>query len=192
MQQLKLNSQIKIALLGAIAFLLMFLEFPILPAAPFLKMDLSDLPALMGTFALGPVAGVAIELIKNILHVLIKGSGTALAGELANFTIGTVWVVVTGLIYKVNKTTKGAIIGLVLGTLALTVAGILGNYYVFMPLYNHVAPILDKANMKYLLTIITPFNLIKGCGVSIVTLVLYKRLSPILNKEVVVKNKKVA
>lgn len=188
----KLNVQIKIALLGTIAFLLMFLEFPILPAAPFLKIDFSDLPALLGTFALGPIAGIVIELIKNILHVLIKGSSTALIGELANFVIGSVWVVVAGFIYKRNRTIKGAIIGLVLGTIALTIAGLLGNYYVFLPLYNKIVPSLSAEIINYLVTIILPFNLIKGVGVSIVTLGLYKKVSPILYSEPTINVKKMA
>ncbi|GFP77318.1 ECF transporter S component [Clostridium fungisolvens] len=188
----KLNVQIKIALLGTIAFLLMFLEFPILPAAPFLKLDLSDLPALLGTFALGPVAGIIIEAIKNILVIVIKGSTSAMIGELANFVIGAVWVIVAGFIYKRNRTIKGAIIGLSLGTIALTIAGLLGNYYVFLPLYNKIVPSLSPEIINYLVTIILPFNLIKGVVVSIVTLVLYKRVSTILFNETALNARKIA
>ncbi|GFZ31215.1 riboflavin transporter [Clostridium zeae] len=187
----KLNVQIKIALLGTISFLLMFLEFPILPAAPFLKIDFSDLPALLGTFALGPVAGIAIELIKNILVVLIKGTSTAGIGEFANFVIGVVWVIVAGVIYKRMRTIKGAILGLSLGTIALTIAGLLGNYYVFLPLYNKIVPVLSPEIINYLVTIILPFNLIKGVGVSVVTLALYKKVSPILYNETALNAKKI-
>ncbi|GKU23338.1 ECF transporter S component [Clostridium folliculivorans] len=187
----KLNVQIKIALLGTIAFLLMFLEFPILPAAPFLKIDFSDLPALLGTFALGPIAGIAVELIKNILVVLIKGTSTAGIGEFANFVIGAVWVIVAGFIYKRNRTIKGAILGLSLGTIALTIAGLLGNYYIFLPLYNKIVPVLSPEIINYLVTIILPFNLIKGVGVSVVTLVLYKKVSPILYNETTINAKKI-
>jgi riboflavin transporter FmnP len=187
----KLNVQIKIALLGTISFLLMFLEFPILPAAPFLKIDFSDLPALLGTFALGPIAGIAVELIKNILVVLIKGTTTAGIGEFANFVIGTVWVIVAGVIYQRMRTIKGAILGLSLGTIALTIAGLLGNYYVFLPLYNKIVPVLSPEIINYLVTIILPFNLIKGVGISIVTLVLYKRVSPILYSQPIINTKKI-
>lgn len=187
----KLNVQIKIALLGTISFLLMFLEFPILPAAPFLKIDFSDLPALLGTFALGPIAGIAVELIKNILVVLIKGTTTAGIGEFANFVIGTVWVIVAGVIYQRMRTIKGAILGLSLGTVALTIAGLLGNYYVFLPLYNKIVPVLSPEIINYLVTIILPFNLIKGVGISIVTLVLYKRVSPILYSQPIINTKKI-
>ncbi|MBK1811406.1 ECF transporter S component [Clostridium sp. YIM B02505] len=187
----KLNVQIKIALLGTISFLLMFFEFPILPAAPFLKIDFSDLPALLGTFALGPIAGIAVELIKNILVVLIKGTSTAGIGEFANFVIGAVWVIVAGFTYKRNRTIKGAILGLSLGTIALTIAGLLGNYYVFLPLYNKIVPVLSPEIINYLITIILPFNLIKGIGVSAVTLALYKKVSPILYSQPPINAKKI-
>lgn len=186
----ELNYQIKIALLGTIAFLLMFIEFPILPAAPFLKLDFSDLPALIGAFALGPVAGVVIELLKNILHAIVKGSDTMLVGELANFTIGAVWIVTAALIYRHKKTRVNAIIALVTGTIIFTIFAMLMNFYVFIPLYQHVAPVLDGNTVKYLVTIIAPFNLIKGAVVSVITLALYKTVSPLIHREALLEESK--
>jgi len=125
MNDSRLNKQIRIALLSGIAFVLMYFDFP-LPIFPvFLKIDLSDIPALIGAFALGPVAGVVIELIKNILYTLIKGSSSMLIGEFANFAIGATWVFVAGFIYNRNRTFKTAIIGLVSSVLAMTVMAVL-------------------------------------------------------------------
>lgn len=185
-----LNLQVKIALLGAVAFVLMFIDFPILPAAPFLKIDFGDVPALLGTFALGPVAGVIIEAIKVILYTLFRGSGSAMIGEVANFSIGAVWVLTAGLIYRRGKTRKNAILGLTLGVLALTIFAVVCNYYVFLPLYQNIVPSLNASTINYLLTIIVPFNLIKGVMASLVTMVLYKKVSPLIHQEAMIAKRK--
>ncbi len=111
MKNNKLNRLVKISLLGVVGFLLMFIEFalPIFPS--FLKIDISDLPALMGTFALGPGAGIAIEFLKNILHGIFNGK-TAFIGEVANFAVGSVLVFTAGDIYSPQKTKKSAVISL--------------------------------------------------------------------------------
>ncbi len=195
--KLNLNKQIKITLLSAMAFLLMYLEFP-LPIFPqFLKIDLSDLPALIGAFALGPVEGVIIEFLKNVLHILFKGTQTVFVGELANFLVGGILVFTSGYFYKKEKTRRNAILGLMFGTALMTVlAGIL-NYYILVPVYAKAFKVPIDAlvamgskvngNIKslgtYILWGVVPFNLIKGIMVSIVTLGMYKSVSPILHKE---------
>ena len=186
-----LNIKVKVALLGAIAFIFMFIDFPILPAAPFLKLDFGDVPALIGTFALGPIAGIAIQAIKVILCALIKGSASAMIGEVANFSIGAVWVLVVGFIYNKNKTRKNAFIGLGIGALVLTLFAVVCNYYVFLPLYSKVVPALNATTINYMLTIIVPFNLIKGVIVSFATAVLYKKLSPFIKGQIILNKKQI-
>ena len=186
-----LNKKVKIALLGAIAFIFMFIDFPILPAAPFLKLDFGDVPALLGTFALGPLAGVAIQAIKVVLCTLIKGSASAMIGEIANFSIGAVWVLVVGFIYNKRKTKKNAFVGLGLGVIGLTIFAVVCNYYVFLPLYSKVIPALDATTINYMLTIIVPFNLIKGVLVSFATAILYKKLAPFIKGEQVLTKKQI-
>ena len=137
MRDEKLIKMIKISLLAVIAFLLMYIELPIPIFPTFLKIDISDLPALLGAFALGPIAGVIIELVKNILHGVFAGS-TALVGELANFLVGSCLVLVSGYIYKVRKSKGGAMVGLLIGTIVMSVFAAILNYFVVLPLYETV------------------------------------------------------
>ena len=186
----------KVGVLSAIAFVLMVLDFPLWFAPGFLKFDLSEVPALLGTFALGPVAGALIELIKNVLNATLKGTSTMGVGELSNFIVGCLFILPAGIIYKKNKTYKNAIIGLIVGILAMTIGAALSNYYVMIPFYAKVfgMPLekiiaMGSAVNKHvvdfktlILYAIVPFNLLKGLVVTLVTLLLYKRVSPILHK----------
>ena len=137
MRDEKLIKLIKISLLAVMAFLLMYIEVP-LPIFPeFLKIDISDLPALLGAFALGPIAGVVIELFKNILHGMLA-SKTAFIGELANFLVGSCLILVSGLIYKARKSKGGAIAGLLIGVVCMSIFASILNYFVILPLYEKV------------------------------------------------------
>lgn len=196
MENKNLNRLIKISLLSVIAFLLMFLEFslPIFPE--FLKIDISDLPALIGTFAFGPAAGIGVELMKNILHGIFAGK-TMFVGELANFMVGSVLVLVSGIMYKVKKTRTMACLSLTAGTIAASVAAGIFNYYLFLPMYETVLHFPIKAIVglgtsinpritdlnSFVVWSILPFNLIKYVLVSAITVVVYKSVSPILHKE---------
>lgn len=172
---------VKIAALGAISFVLYFiLEFPLLPGAPFLKFDFSDVAALVGSFAMGPVAGVIIELLKNILHLLLKANEGSPVGELANFVVGCALVLPAAIIYKKNKTRKSALIGMLIGTASLALIAALFNYFVFIPLYSPT--LLQSGAAKYIMATIIPFNLIKGAIICVVTFILYKYISPLLHK----------
>jgi len=172
---------VKISALGAISFVLYFiLEFPLIPGAPFLKFDFSDTAALVGGFALGPAAGVLIEFIKNILHLLLKANEGSPVGELANFIVGTALVLPAIIIYKKNKSRKSALLGMIIGIISLTVIAALFNYFVFIPLYSPA--LLDSGAFGYIMSIIVPFNLLKGAIVCVVTFVLYKYISPLLHK----------
>ncbi len=186
----------KIGVLSAVAGVVMLLETP-LPFAPsFYKLDLSEVPVLVGAFALGPVAGAVIELIKILLNFVLNGTITGGIGELGNFLIGCSLVVPASMIYRKNKNFKNAVIGLATGIISLCIIGSLLNYYVLLPAYSTAlgAPLqafVDMGNVvnKHIVDVKTlilyavlPFNLFKGIIVSAITMLIYKRLSPILHK----------
>ncbi|MDM0867707.1 ECF transporter S component [Clostridium perfringens] len=172
---LNTNRFIKLSLLSAIAVILMYIDFPVIPIFPWLKIDLSDVPALMGAFAFGPLAGVIIELMKNLLILIVKGTGTGFVGELANFLVGVALVWPAALVYKKNKTKKTAILGMVLGILCIEVVGILANVYLLLPAYGMA---MSKAElMQYVTVGLIPFNGIKSILVCGITYALYKKVS---------------
>ncbi len=183
------------ALLSAIASILMLFEFPLWFAPPeAYKLDFSEVAVLIGAFALGPVAGILIELIKVLLNFLLNGTVTAGVGEIANFLIGCSLVVPSAIIYYRKKTKKSAIIGLVVGTMILVIVGCFLNAYVLLPVYAKAFNIpLDvlvasgtevNANITslsdYVLLAVAPFNLVKGVVVSVITIFLYKYTSPVI------------
>ena len=172
---LNTNRFIKLSLLSAIAVILMYIDFPVIPIFPWLKIDLSDVPALMGAFAFGPLAGVIIELMKNLLILIVKGTGTAFVGELANFLVGVALVSPAAMVYKKNKTKKTAVLGMVLGFLCIEVVGILANVYLLLPAYGMA---MSKAElMQYVTVGLIPFNGIKAILVCGITYALYKKVS---------------
>ncbi|KXG76044.1 Riboflavin transporter RibU [Fervidicola ferrireducens] len=185
----------KVAVLGVMAFLLMtYLEFPLPMFPAFLKMDLSDLPALLAGFGMGPWAAVLVEIIKNILHAIFKNQ-TAFVGEIANFLTGVLFVVPAAVVYAARKTKANAIMGMVLGTLIMAVGMALANYYIFLPLYAKVFNMpLDAivsmgssvngriVDLKTLVVYsIVPFNILKGAIIMAITLLIYKKISPLLH-----------
>lgn len=187
---------VMMALFGAVSAVLMLFEVPIpIIAPPFYKMDLSEVPVLIGSFSLGPVAGVVIELIKVLLKLVIKSSSTAGIGDVANFLVGCAFVVPAGIVYQRMKTKKGAIIGMVVGIITMVVAGSLMNGFVLLPVYakafggmeaiiaagTAVHGSVDSV-FSFVALCVAPFNIIKGVVVSLLTLLLYKRISPIIKK----------
>lgn len=186
----------QIGVLTAIATVLMLFEFPLWFAPEFYKLDLSDIPILIGGFALGPVAGFVMELLKNLLNLLINGTMTGGIGELSNFVVGCALVMPSAIIYMKQKTKKGAIIALMAGTLSITLIASLMNAYVLLPVYAAVFHMPMDAllamgtavnpNIKDLPTFVTfavaPFNLFKGAVDSVITVLIYKKVSPILHK----------
>ena len=166
------------AMLSAVAFILMFIEFPIPMLIPaFIKMDFSDLPALLGAFALGPVYGVIISFMKNLLHIVIKGTSTACVGELSNFILGAIFSAVAGYLYKHHKSRKTAIIGAVAGAVAMGVLSVPSNYFV---VYPAILPSADSL-IKCLIIFNLPFTLVKGLLDAVLCMLIYKPLSPILH-----------
>ena len=184
------------AMLSAVAFILMFIEFPIPMLIPaFIKMDFSDLPALLGAFALGPVYGVIISFMKNLLHIVIKGTSTACVGELSNFILGAIFSAVAGYLYKHHKSRKTAIIGAVAGAVAMGVLSVPSNCFVVYPayvqfyhmpleailgMYQAILPSADSL-IKCLILFNLPFTLVKGLLDAVLCMLIYKPLSPILH-----------
>ena len=184
------------AMLSAVAFILMFIEFPVPMLIPaFIKMDFSDLPALLGAVALGPVYGVIISFMKNLLHIVIKGTSTACVGELSNFILGAIFSAVAGYIYKHHKSRKTAIIGAVAGAVAMGVLSVPSNYFVVYPayvqfyhmpleailgMYQAILPSADSL-IKCLILFNLPFTLVKGLLDAVLCMLIYTPLSPILH-----------
>lgn len=179
------------AMLSALAFILQYLEIPVPMLMPsFIKFDFSDLPALIGAFAYGPVAGIVIEFIKNLIHCAVSQSATV--GELSNFILGAVFTAVAGIIYKRNKTKKTALIGGLAGALVMGLISIPSNYFVVYPFYYNFMPeevvlgayqaILPgvKSIIQCLLIFNLPFTIIKGLICVGISMPVYKPLSHIL------------
>lgn len=188
----------QIGILSAIAAVLMVVEIPLWFAPSFYKIDLSELPVLIGSFAMGPFAGVVIELVKILLYLIIHGSSTGGVGDIANFIIGCSFVIPSALIYRHHKSKKSALIGMAVGTFTLIVAGSLLNAFVLLPFYakvfnmpldalvamgHAVNPSINDLT-SFVMLAVAPFNLLKGVLVSAVTMLTYKRVSPILHNRI--------
>lgn len=190
----------KIAMIGmfaAIAAVLHIMDFAIpFLAPPFYKLDFSELPALIGSFAFGPVAGVMIEFVKIILKLVFKGTSTAFVGDLANFVIGCSFILPASIMYDFKKTKKNAVISCMIGTVMITLFGTTFNALYLLPAFSvlYGMPLDDiiamgtavnngvKDIFTFVLITVAPLNLIKGGVVSVITLLIYKKLSPILKE----------
>ena len=178
--------------LSAVAFLLQLIEIPLPMLMPtFIKFDFSDLPALIGSFALGPVCGIVIELIKNVLHALLA-TGSFGLGELSNFVLGAVFVGVAGCIYRRSRSKKGALIASLAGAIVMAVISFPSNLFIVYPVYYQFMPeetilaayqtILPgmKSVAQSLLVFNVPFTFVKGILDVAITFAVYKKISPIL------------
>lgn len=189
----KIRTIAQIGMLGAIAVILMLFEIP-LPFAPsFYEIDLSEVPVMIGCFVMGPLAGVAIEFIKILLNFVLNGTVTAGVGEFANFLIGCSMIVPAGMIYKKMHTRKGAIIGMLFGTVFMTVIGCFINAYILLPTYakafgmplDAIVGMGSAINPKitslttFVIFATAPFNLLKGVLVSLIVFLIYKKIRPI-------------
>ena len=191
-EKTKVNKTVIMAVVSAIAVILMYFDFPIPFIAPgFYKIDFSEIPVLIGSFMLGPCAGVIIEAVKVILHFCMKGTTTAFVGDFANFILGCMYVVPAAIIYHTKKTRKMAMISLIAGGVILVIAGMLLNAWYLLPKYSELYGIpLDvliamgtKVNasitdvFSFVALAVAPFNIIKALIDGIVTVILYKYLS---------------
>lgn len=190
------HTMVKVGLLSAVSLVFMMLDFsvPLFPA--FLELDISDIPAIVGTLSMGSLAGIAIELIKNILHGIMATSTMGI-GEVANFCFGAAYIIPLGLIYNKNKDTKSVVLGLVLGTVSMTILACILNYFILIPLYSAVVfnqPISAFVSMAnaansmvkdfstMILFAVAPFNILKGVIISGLGYYLYKLLKPVLHR----------
>ncbi len=186
---------VKISLLGALSFLIMqVFRFPFPFAPGFMTADFGDVPGLLGGFALGPVAGMLIQLIKNLLKLFT--SSTFGIGEVSNFIVGTVFVVVAAVYYQRHKTRRGAIVAMVMGSFFMAAIALCSNAFFIFPAYakasgldlNTMAQAVGKMNPlvkdfpTMLFFAIVPFNLVKAALECLVTFLLYKRVSPLLHE----------
>ena len=185
------------AMLSAVAFILMFIEFPIPALIPsFVKMDISDLPELLAAFSLGPIYGVAVTFLKNLLHIVFKGTSSAYVGELCNFLLGAVFSLAAGFIYQRAKSRKSALIGAIIGAVLMAVVSVPMNYYVVYPayvvcygmpleaiigMYQAILPSADSL-IKCLTIFNMPFTFCKGMLDVLLCFLIYKPLSPLLHK----------
>ena len=182
-----------IAILAAIGSVLYKLEFVVFPAVPFYKLDLSNLPILLGTFAMGPLIGSVILLIKSAVGLLTTTSQGV--GELADFSLGLMMVLPVGLLYRHRKSRGTAVLGMTIGGVAATIAGVLMNYFILIPFFavlfgipvdaivgmgTNMFPAVDSL-WKFVWFVTGPFNVIKWSVIALVTGLLYKPLSPILH-----------
>ncbi len=190
------------AMLSAVAAVLQFVEFsiPIMPS--FIKLDISDLPALLGTFSLGPVYGVAIQLVKNLLHLLFGIGSSAGVGELSNFILGAIFVFAAGMVYKRKKSRKSALTGSIIGAVAMALVSLVTNYFIVYPAYvvlfhmplEEIISAYNKilegianvptsnALFNCLLVFNVPFTLAKGLLDTALCFLIYKPLSPLLHR----------
>ena len=189
--RLSVATMTRIAILAAAASILFLIEIPIVA---FYKLDLSNIPVLLGAFSMGPVPGVIILALKSAIGLL--HSSSAGVGELADFVMGAALVIPASVIYHRNKNRKNAIIGMAIGTVCMVIVGVLMNKWVMLPFYMgafhmDMDGIIKAAKVaavdsewKLLLLVTGPFNLLKGVVLSIVTALIYKPLSPILHGKI--------
>ncbi|AGT32081.1 riboflavin transporter FmnP [Geobacillus genomosp. 3] len=176
-----------IGVLGAMAYVLMMLNFPLPPFPNFLLVDFSDVPALVAALLYGPLAGVAVEFLKNVLNYVFVGSATGVPiGQIANFTAGVAFLLPVSYVYRKAGSKKGMLLGLAAGTAAMALVMSVLNYYVFLPAYTLFlgAPAMSAPEIKELvISAILPFNVVKGAIMAIVFQLLFVRLGSWLAKQ---------
>ena len=179
-------------ILAAMAVILYYIEIPVVA---FYKLDLSTLPAILAGFAMGPLPGVAVVVIKNLVHML--GTSTACVGEMADIIMSSCFIIPASLIYRRRKDRKSAVLSMAVGTVLMTIAGVLVNYFILIPAYQTLMNLplevivgmgmkvwsyIDNT-VKLVIFITAPFNILKGAVLSVVTYLLYKRVSPLLHQK---------
>ena len=193
---LTVSTLVKISILSAIGYILMFISVPLPMLFPeFLKIDISDLTALLGGISLGPMAGVTIAFLKNLLQFITGMSTTGGVGEFANFLIGGSFVFTVSYIYSKKRNIQGVIIGLVSGIVVMTMVGCIANYFIILPFYATIGwsidavvsmgaainPVIDS-KMSFVIWMIAPFNILKSGLISLLTLPMYKKTEKVLTR----------
>lgn len=196
-QQMRTKKIVTIGMMSALAFILQIFDFPVPFAPPFYKLDFSEVPVLICAFAMGPVAGVASELLKNVLKILFRGTTTAFVGDYANFVIGCSFIIPAAILYFKHKTKKTAIIGCVAGTIIIAIFGSLFNAFYLLPAFSKLygmplESILEMGHaifsgfeefniLTFVALCVAPLNLLKGALVSVIVMLIYKPISRILH-----------
>lgn len=185
MRRSKTQKMVGVAMLAAIGYLLMFLAFPVIPLFPYMKVDFSDIPILIGTYIFGPGAGIMTAFLRSVIHFITTGGDIAnLIGDATSFVASTAYVMTVYFITKKNRSKFSLIIGLLAGIVSLTVVMSLMNYFVTLPLYLKVMNFdIGMAYGKYIVSVVVPFNLIKGAIVSTVFIAVHAKLLPWLSKK---------
>lgn len=193
MKRIKTRKLTVTAILAAVSAVLMFFSFSVPFMPPFIKMDFSELPALIASFALGPACGVSVSLIKNLVN--LPFSTTSCVGELSNFILCCAFVFPAGLIYKRHKSKKGAVSGALVGAAASALISVVTNYFIVYPFYTAFMPMENiiaayraiNPNIENLLQALVCFNLpftfVKCMCSVIITVIIYKKISPLLKGE---------
>lgn len=192
MNKLRIRFLVLTATFGALSFVLQLLEFPLPMLIPaFIQFDFSDLPALIASFSMGPLSGVAVALIKNVLHLTMTSTGGV--GELANFLLSATFVGIAGVVYRLNKKRAGALVGSLAGALCMSLVSVPINLFITYPVYyavfapkavvlsayQAILPFVDSiATCLWLFNV--PFNLAKGLVVTLITFLVYKKISPLI------------
>ena len=179
---------------GALAGVLMLFEFPLPFLAPsFYGLDVSEVPVLIGTFAMGPAAGAIMEVVKILVKLVLKPTSTGFVGEFANLAVGCSLILPAGILYRFNKTKKGAVLGMAAGTVMMAVVGVVINALIMIPFYSNLMPLetiiqagaaINPAISNvwtFAIICVGPFNIIKGVTVSLITALVYKRISVIIH-----------
>ena len=193
-KSLSIKNITRIAILGTLGALLMLIDFPVFVAPGFYKLDLGDLPCLIGAFAMGPIPALFIQIIKILLKMLFKPTSTAFIGELAAFIFSSVYCVVASIIYKHNKTKKSAIKAIIIGSIAMVLIATICNYLFIIPAYSKLYQMpletiiglgsaifpAVKDLLSFSICCVLPFNVIKATIIDVLTLLLYKHISPLL------------
>ncbi len=186
-----IRKMVMTALMAALSSVLMFFSFnvPLMPS--FIKMDLSELPALIAAFAMGPLSGAAVCLVKNLVNLFFTTTGGV--GELSNFLLGVFFVVPAGIIYRLRPRLSGAVIGSVTGALLMAVLSVFSNYYVVYPIYTAFLPMDAIIGMyqainpsvknlwQCLIVFNMPFTFIKGMVSAVITMAVYRKITPLIN-----------
>ena len=176
-QSKKLRSFVTIGMLSSISFILMLLNFPLPWFPAFLQIDFSDVPALLATIIMGPVAGITVELVKNVLDWIFSGAPTGVpVGHMANLATSILFILPTYYVYKKFSTMKGLIIGLIVGTIVMSVGMAALNYVAFLPAYTYLLGWGSFDMYETIVLGILPFNIVKGIMMFVVVTMLYRTM----------------
>ncbi|MDQ0213731.1 riboflavin transporter FmnP [Oikeobacillus pervagus] len=191
MKKMNIRRFTAIGLLSSVSYLFMLLNFPIPPFPGFLMVDFSEVPALIAAIVYGPVAGILVELLKNVLNYIMLGSPTGVPiGHIANFVAGLTFILPTYFVYNKIKSKKGMTLALIVGTAVMALLMSILNYYIILPSYTIFmnAPAMSAPETKALvITAILPFNAIKGFIVAVVFMLIFTRMDSWLQKQMVAK-----